>query len=526
MTTEVELKFAVPPRVLRDASRLPWLQKLATGPVGRKKLVSVYFDTAKFKLRDHGLTLRIRKDGRRRLQTVKAIANDGSGRQEWEEEVSAPKPDLKLARRTALAPLVSTKLKRSLRPIFETEVQRTVMPLRIGDSDLELALDRGHIKASEGRAEISEIELELKHGDRADLARLARRLADAIPITYGARTKPERGYALSAGEQDHQSSPPRSRLARKASTADAFSAIGLSCLHHLAANQDAVRQGDPEGVHQMRVGVRRLRAAISIFKESRTGHRRRQDQNGTQVARRAARAGAGSRCHGQGSVTPLREASPDTPEIKLLEADLNERREGGFDQAKAAVAGDRYRTVVLTTALWLINGEWLKTADPLIAPGVTGRRKPSRGMSCVIARRRSSKGPHGGENGRARSPQVANCRQEAALRGGLLRQPVRQVQGQKARKRFENPLKTLQDALGTLNDMAVHEKLAGQFTNSRRPGRNDRERHLPWACWPGANSARRAPTLPPQSRLTRNLPRRLPSGASGGDNPLSQCVSV
>jgi len=28
-----------------------------------------------------------------------------------------------------------------------------------------------------------------------------------------------------------------------------------------------VREGDTEGVHQMRVGLRRLRAAISIFKE-------------------------------------------------------------------------------------------------------------------------------------------------------------------------------------------------------------------------------------------------------------------
>ena len=54
MSTEVELKLTLPPRALREASRLPWLQKLTTGPVRRKKLVSVYFDTSKFKLRDNG----------------------------------------------------------------------------------------------------------------------------------------------------------------------------------------------------------------------------------------------------------------------------------------------------------------------------------------------------------------------------------------------------------------------------------------------------------------------------------------
>ena len=40
----------------------------------------------------------------------------------------------------------------------------------------------------------------------------------------------------------------------------------FSCLRHLASNEDAVRKRDGEGIHQMRVGLRRLRAAISIFK--------------------------------------------------------------------------------------------------------------------------------------------------------------------------------------------------------------------------------------------------------------------
>src|SRR5580704_5440946 len=48
-------------------------------------------------------------------------------------------------------------------------------------------------------------------------------------------------------------------------TADAFRIIGRSILRHIAANEAAVRRSDSEGVHQMRVGLRRLRAAIALF---------------------------------------------------------------------------------------------------------------------------------------------------------------------------------------------------------------------------------------------------------------------
>ena len=135
MPAEIELKLAVPPRALRDVARLPWLRKLAKGPVNRQTLVSVYFDTGKFKLRENGMMLRIRKVGRKRLQTIKTNGFSGAfAREEWEDEISGSAPDLKCAKRTALKPLVTRKLKRSLRPVFETKVRRTVMPLRVGGS--------------------------------------------------------------------------------------------------------------------------------------------------------------------------------------------------------------------------------------------------------------------------------------------------------------------------------------------------------------------------------------------------------
>src|SRR5262249_42901435 len=163
------------------------------------------------------------------------------------------------------------------------------------------------------------------------------------------------GYALSAGEQERPVPAGPVALSEAASTGDAFMTIGLSCLHHLAANEDAVRNGDPEGVHQMRVGLRRLRAAISGFKDTVQGA----DAEGIKTELRWLTEQLGPARDFdvlvKEGVTPLRRTNPDKPEIKLLQADLEGRRDTGFDKAKAAVDGARYRGIVLRTALWLID---------------------------------------------------------------------------------------------------------------------------------------------------------------------------
>src|SRR5262249_12238408 len=100
MTIEVELKLAVSPGPLREAKRLPWLRNLAMGRASRSKVVSVYYDTGKFKLRDNGITLRIRRIGRKHVQSIKATGNGALGRNEWETEIDADKPDLKRIKTT------------------------------------------------------------------------------------------------------------------------------------------------------------------------------------------------------------------------------------------------------------------------------------------------------------------------------------------------------------------------------------------------------------------------------------------
>ena len=164
MGKEVELKFEVPPGGARHLAGLPALRRNG-GPAQEKNLVSVYFDTPKRKLQKHGLSLRVRHIGDKRVQTIKANGDAAAGlfsRGEWEKAITSDTPDLRAARHSPLGSLLTRKLKRALAPVFETRVHRTVLPFDDGGSRIEVTLDRGQVRRGRQWAPINEVELELK----------------------------------------------------------------------------------------------------------------------------------------------------------------------------------------------------------------------------------------------------------------------------------------------------------------------------------------------------------------------------
>jgi triphosphatase len=396
---EVELKLEFPEEGLHDVAELPALRDVVSGPVKREKLVSVYFDTSKSKVRKHGLALRIRHIGTRRVQTIKAIQKGGRGplgRDEWEEEVATATPDFSLAKGTALAPLAGKRLRHKLRPIFETAVERLTIPVHSGASDVEVALDRGWIKAGRDRDPINEIELELKSGDLSDVIQLAEQFTRALPLAYAARSKQDRGYALIAGEKTGAVGAAEIVLAVNSSTGDAFRVIALACLDHALANARAVRAGNADGVHQMRVGLRRLRAALSLFRpliEAVETDAIKAELKWLTEQLAPARDLDVLVADG---VRPLRDGGPEA-EIRLLTKHLEGKRDQGLDRAREAVESDRFRSLGLQTAVWILSGRRHEGGDEMIRalcarPAVDSRRKRSPG-----ARRRYS-GRRAGSN--------------------------------------------------------------------------------------------------------------------------------
>lgn len=466
MPQELELKLKVPPTAADTVARLGWLRELTSGPMRRERIVSVYFDTAKGKLRERGLTLRVRRKGKRRVQTIKALPNGvggALGRSEWEKEVAGDTPDLELAKGTALEPLATKKLKRKLKPLFETVIDRTTLPVHCGSAELELAIDRGHIRARgrRDREPISELELEMKRGDASEFAGLAQQLARSIPAAYAPRSKAERGYALSADAAHHAVGAEDVALDPRMSVGDAFQAIGFACLHHAIANESAIRSGDLEGVHQMRVGLRRLRAAISIFKPLIEGPQTEAikaelkwltDQLG---AARELDVLIKERVH------PLQRAAPVAAEAGVLERDLDAKRDAAIAKAQAALEGERFRALGLRTALWLADGAWRRSRSPRIAACreerviVFARRILAKRLKKILKRSRSLERLDARRRHKLRIA-IKKLRYALEFFAHLFGGGKRAAR----RKRLGKLLKALQGALGTLNDIEVHKGFA------------------------------------------------------------------
>src|SRR5262245_39613900 len=263
---ELELKFEVDPTTLRRLNRIPMIKGLNTRPKYATE-ASVYFDNDKHELHNKGLMLRVRRIGKRHVQTIKTAGNSATiERDEWETETAGAQPELDLIRGTPLEDLITKKIRRGLRPMFETRVRRTNYSLTDKARAIELTVDRGKLHTGHGSVvPICELELELKRGSRDHLFEVARRLVRALPAQISLKSKAERGYELLAGRK---SSPVKSNpvdLPAGCNARNGFKVIGFDCLKQVLDNVTALAKGDPEGVHQMRVGLRRLRAAMSLF---------------------------------------------------------------------------------------------------------------------------------------------------------------------------------------------------------------------------------------------------------------------
>ena len=276
---EIELKLEVAAEDLAKLARHAPLLAQAEVPLRRQQLRSVYYDTPDLELWRSGLVLRVRAEGRRRVVGVKTRGVMRGGlvvREEVETPLAGAALDpRRVARATLLASIPEPRLCRAveraasgqrLGPRVETRFQRTLLQLRLGGAAVELALDQGEVRAGRSSLPIRELELELRSGPRHALFDLALRLAGDFALRPSSLGKAERGFErlLGAGPTPSRAEPIA--LRPDASLEAALRAVLGECMRHLTANQPAAEAGkDPEGVHQMRVGARRLRSALRLF---------------------------------------------------------------------------------------------------------------------------------------------------------------------------------------------------------------------------------------------------------------------
>lgn len=302
MATETELKLQ--PARMRDLPRLLAHPRLAGTAPERLRLDACYFDTPELDLLRARMAVRERREGARRVWTVKTAGEALGGlsrRGEWEGPARRGGYDF-----AALlgddAPELSAWLRArqaALQPVFRTRFTRLRWTVEALGARIEVALDRGQILCvtPEGtrREPLLELELERLEGPEDALFALALELNEAMPLWPLSASKAERGYALYlqtrgaaaaaaprptqpiSSEVDRRIAPrtaprtaPRSDPNRPAR--DAFVPLAQAALDALVPPLRTAaltpERGDAaavEAVHQSRVALRRLRALLAAF---------------------------------------------------------------------------------------------------------------------------------------------------------------------------------------------------------------------------------------------------------------------
>lgn len=413
--------------------------------------------------------MRVRQRDGHFIQGVKSdpqIAGLGLPRGEWEDEIAGGAPDPQAPRSGRL---IDAGLGGRLKPLFRTEIgRRTIDFSPAPETQIEAAIDRGRIYApGRGTGEpVSEVELELKGGDAAALYDVALDLLAVAPVRLERRSKAERGYHLAAGapaptEAVHAEPVD---LDRSLSGGEALRRIGLSCIDQIARNEKAVCAGLPEGVHQMRVAVRRLRAVLSAFAgllpddERRTlsaeahwladalGTARNLDVFGKSLIGAAPAdlvAGAGG---------------------AALAAAAEQRRQAAYAQANRAVRSRRYTALLLHLLRWFEGRRWRTDAaargleEPIgeIAPEVLDRRRR--------AVKRRSKGFAGQSVEQRHRLRIALKKLRYAA------EVLAELYPPAAVERFAERLKRLQDDLGDANDVRVGRDIVADLAKRSAHG--------------------------------------------------------
>ncbi|MBO1325493.1 CHAD domain-containing protein [Acetobacter sp. TBRC 12305] len=264
---EIELKllFSAPDRPGLD--RHPALCDGLVSGVVHHHLLTTYYDTPALALYEKGLSLRVRQSGGAYTQTLKSDAAGGglaASRDEWAWPVRTNRPDTTLLAKTPAA-VFGPALAEKLMPVLVSDIRRSVHLVAYGGAVIEAAIDEGAVRAGGGEEPVRELELELKEGPVLQVYCLALRLLADLPLRIGVETKAGRGYRLLRGGLPEPVAEPVVLLAPETPTEDAFRMIVRSQLAVLIGNQPAAEAGQPDGIHDMRVAIRKLRTVLRLF---------------------------------------------------------------------------------------------------------------------------------------------------------------------------------------------------------------------------------------------------------------------
>jgi inorganic triphosphatase YgiF len=265
---EFEIKFSVDRVAIDRVFKLKLLDRPSFGRAQRVQ--TIYFDTAENHLFNAGITLRWRKLGSRKpVMTFKVAGSPSASLFERTEiEIPAGQNGIDIA-------LFGTDIGKfvlkvtdgaELLPRYQTSFKRIITEIRSPQSVFEVAIDEGQFIDTDQAWPLHELELELKSGPPSDMLDFAKVLATKAGLRLELTSKSERCFILAGVQKQKRYKEEKQRIHPEMQLDAVIVAILAEGMQHFTAHIQPFRdEADARSVHQMRVGLRRLRTALKAF---------------------------------------------------------------------------------------------------------------------------------------------------------------------------------------------------------------------------------------------------------------------
>jgi len=455
---ETELKLHISPEYLQRLKRNPWLRSLSATRARNLKLYNVYYDTADLDLHRLAMALRLRRVGKQFLQTLKGGGQVSAGlhqRNEWETPVLSEQLDFNALK--ACGGELPHGVRNRLQPVFVTDFARNVRLLNYDGAEIELCMDSGEIRAGQASCPISELELELKSGSPQQLFKLAQALLDIVPLQVEHTSKAEYGYLLFSAAKPSVSKGRFPPLKKSQSISSALQSLIGACLAHVQSNvPGALLKLDKEYLHQVRVGLRRLRVALSITQRYRTDDELSALRE--QVAKLCIELGRSREwdVFVTQTLAPICTRLPEHIGLREILSMSERARKKQHAGMESSLASPEFQRMLLRFGAWMHGEQWGGEETTLEKFAVEILKKR---WKLVV------------KYGNALSGEDAAQLHALRIACKKLRYSIEMFGSLFAASRtkgYEAVLAELQDILGTLNDIAVAHRLLNELDNAAR----------------------------------------------------------
>jgi|SRR5215831_11775078 len=406
---------------------------------------TVYFDTPEHNLDAAGLSLRLRRQDGHWSQTITAdrtVADGVASPVELESRVGSREPDIaKITDKNIRRAVRKAERGTSLQPVFETVIRRT---------SRKLVVASGAARAG-GATEAREAELELKAKSAKDLLLAVEKLLGGHEFKLTRQSKAERRYRLPDARRA-RAEPEKARPARivkRNTCVEAFSAILASAIRQIAVNRQAVLQtDDPEGAHQLRIGLRRLRSALRALRPLLDGGSLRAFERSARELGRGVGMLRDADVLITGIQAPMEQVASDKSGFAELRDALSRHQQAKREEVRSGLRGPQWTKLELYLALW---PRTLEERDELDKPITKHARRILRKAWRKAAELGRKLERLDGEHRHELRKALKELRYQVEFFAPLF--------NKRDTRRFIEQLKALQDVFGYINDARMAPRL-------------------------------------------------------------------